>query len=363
MEKTSFVSLTDKNTYTILGVMSGTSLDGVDVAAVQFNQHNEKEFNILGAKTFPYSDEWKNRLISSSSLSAYDFLKLHKEYGRYIGTLILQFLKSTDITIDFIASHGHTIFHEPQHHFNFQLGDGAFIAATTGITTISDFRTFDIALGGQGAPLVPIGDEQLFGEYDYCLNLGGIANISFKDKNKRIAYDICPANLVFNFLAQQAGVEFDNKGEMAARGTIRNKLLDALNRLEYYHQPYPKSLGREWVEQKIFPLIRQESLSVEDLLATTCEHAAIQIGKNIHSCGKILITGGGAYNDFLISRIQAHSVAQAILPPPEIIEYKEALIFAFLGLLRIRRLANTLASVTGAPFDVCSGVVHWVHPH
>lgn len=360
MEKTSFVSLTDKNTYTILGVMSGTSLDGIDLAAVQFNKNNEKEFKILQAKTYPYSNEWKKQLQDSSHLSAYDFLKLHKEYGRYIGTLILQFLKSTDITIDFIASHGHTIFHEPQHRFNFQLGDGAFIAATTGITTISDFRTLDVALGGQGAPLVPIGDELLFSEFDYCLNLGGIANISFKEKKKRIAYDICPANMVFNFLAQQAGFEFDNKGTMASNGTIQSKLLDALNKLEYYQQPHPKSLGREWVEKTFLPLIFHTSFTVEDLLATTCEHAAIQIAKNIHSPGKILITGGGAYNDHLIKRIQAHSEAQVILPPPDIIEYKEALIFAFLGLLRIKHMANTLSSVTGAPTDVCSGIIHWM---
>lgn len=344
--------------YTIIGVMSGTSLDGIDLAAVEFDTNNAKRFNIIAATTIPYSADWKKKLQKSSSLSAYDFLKLHKEYGSYIGTLINQFLKSTALNVDYIASHGHTVFHEPQHSFNFQLGDGAFIASTTGITTISDFRTLDIAMGGQGAPLVPIGDELLFGEYDYCLNIGGIANISFKQHEKRIAYDICPANMILNNIAQQAGYEYDNKGMMASKGQINNELLKQLNQCDYYRQSYPKSLGREWVEQTFFPLLSFYELSVENLLCTVCEHIAIQIGKNIPSFGTLLITGGGAYNDFLISRIQAHTSATVVIPEPTIIDYKEALIFAFLGLLRIKHQPNTLSSVTGAKINVCSGIVH-----
>lgn len=354
MEKTSFIPIK----YTILGVMSGTSLDGIDLAAVEFDTNNAKQFNIIAATTIPYSTEWKKKLKNSSSLSAYDFLKLHKEYGSYIGTLINQFLKSTALSIDYIASHGHTVFHEPQHKFNFQLGDGAFIASITGITTISDFRTLDIAMGGQGAPLVPIGDELLFSEYDYCLNIGGIANISFKQQEKRIAYDICPANMVLNNIAQQAGFEYDNKGIMASKGQIHNELLKQLNQLDYYRQPHPKSLGREWVEQIFFPLLRSYKLSIENLLCTLCEHIAIQIGKNIPTSGKLLITGGGSYNDFLIGRIQAHTSATVVIPEPVIIDYKEALIFAFLGLLRIKHQTNTLSSVTGAKRNVCSGIVH-----
>lgn len=356
MEKTSSFPLK----YTILGVMSGTSLDGIDLAAVEFDSNNSKKFNIIAATTIPYSAEWKKKLQNSSSLSAYDFLKLHKEYGSYIGTLINQFLKSTSLSIDYIASHGHTVFHEPQHRLNFQLGDGAFIASTTGITTISDFRTLDIALGGQGAPLVPIGDEILFSEYDYCLNIGGIANISFKQSDKRIAYDICPANMVLNYIAQQAGFEYDNKGMMASKGQIHNKLLIQLNQLDYYQQSYPKSLGREWVEHFFYPLIRSYQLSNENLLCTLCEHIAMQIGNNIPSHGKLLITGGGAYNDFLISRVKAHTSAKVVIPEPLIINYKEALIFAFLGLLRVKHQPNTLSSVTGAKTNVCSGIVHLI---
>lgn len=356
MEKTSFIPLK----YNILGVMSGTSLDGIDIAAVEFDVNNIKKFKILAATTIPYSLEWKNKLKNSSNLKAIDFLKLHKDYGFYIGTLINQFIKSTALKINYIASHGHTIFHDPEHNFNFQLGDGAFIASTTGITTISDFRTLDIAFGGQGAPLVPIGDELLFSEYDYCLNIGGIANISFKKKKKRIAYDICPANMILNYAAQQDGYEYDNKGIMASKGQINNKLLKQLNQIEYYSQPYPKSLGREWVEEIFFPIIKSYKLSVNNLLCTLSEHIAIQIGKNIPSPGQLLITGGGTHNDFLISRIKAYTSAKIIIPDSTIINYKEALIFALLGLLRIKHQPNTLASVTGAKINVCSGIVHRV---
>lgn len=360
MEETSFIPIMEKVDYTILGVMSGTSLDGVDLAVVQFSVDNETKFDIIAASTIPYSFDWKEKLQKAAYLSAYDFLKLHKEYGRYIGMSVNHFLKTNLCSVDFIASHGHTIFHEPQHRFNFQLGDGAFIAATTGITTISDFRTLDIAFGGQGAPLVPIGDELLFGEYDYCLNIGGIANISFRQGERRVAYDICPANMVLNEMAQKAGVDYDDKGNMASKGMVQNELLQQLNQLDYYAKPFPKSLGREWVEQYFWPLVYAKNYSVEDFLATLCEHMAIQIGNSIFGSGKLLITGGGACNDFLIRRIEAHAQAKIVIPDALIVHYKEALIFSFLGYLRIRHQANSLASVTGSPVDVCSGVVHWV---
>lgn len=344
--------------YTILGIMSGTSLDGVDIAVVRFDCENK--FKIMAATTIPYSIEWKTKLQNANQLPTYDFLKLHKEYGHYLGTLTNQFLNKTNLTIDFIASHGHTIFHEPQNRFNFQLGDGAVIAAATRITTISDFRTLDIALGGQGAPLVPMGDEQLFSNFDYCLNLGGIANISYTQNHQRIAYDVCPTNMVLNYMAQKAGFDYDNKGNMASNGNIINELLQKLNKLDYYQNNYPKSIGREWVEQVFLPIIQSYQFVTEDILATIVEHIAVQISNNIHSPGKLLITGGGAYNDFLINRIQANTFAKVIIPEPEIIEYKEALIFAYLGLLRIQNKPNTLSSVTGAPFNVCSGIIHQI---
>jgi anhydro-N-acetylmuramic acid kinase len=346
--------------YTVIGLMSGTSLDGLDIALCRFQKNGKWNFRILEAKTIPYSKTWKKKITQAPQLSAYNFLQLHKQYGKYLGDGVNKFLSHQKITPDFIASHGHTIFHEPQQQFNFQLGDGAFIAATTGITTISDFRTLDIAFGGQGAPLVPIGDELLFGNYDYCLNLGGIANISFKKGKKRIAFDVCPANMVLNALAHQLNLSYDKDGKLARKGTLNKKLLDELNKLDYYSAPYPKSLGREWVETDFFPVLKRYHCSTEDKLATVCEHIAIQIGKNVAKKGEILVTGGGAYNKFLISRIQHHIAGKIIIPGKAIIEFKEAIIFAFLGLLRWLGEPNVLTSVTGASKNLSCGIIHKV---
>ncbi|NSW45772.1 MAG: anhydro-N-acetylmuramic acid kinase [Bacteroidales bacterium] len=350
-----------KKKITVIGIMSGTSLDGVDVAAVKFNIDQLNQFEILGTKTYAYNQSWKKKLSEAHHLSAYDFLKLHKEYGHYLGEIVLTFLEEFKISPDYISSHGHTIFHEPSSKFNFQLGDGAFIASTTQITTITDFRTLDIAFGGQGAPLVPIGDEWLFSDYDYCLNIGGIANISYKYNHQRIAFDICPANIVLNKLAQQVGFDFDNHGMIASKGKINHDLLNILNNLDFYSLSFPKSLGREWVEQIIFPILSQQKLSIDDQLATFSEHIAIQIASYTQSNGTLLITGGGAYNDYLISRIKYHSSSKVIIPTSEIIEFKEAIIFALLGLLRVLEKENTLASVTGATTNLCSGIVYLYH--
>jgi len=350
-----------KKHITVIGIMSGTSLDGVDVVAVKFNIDQLNQFEILGAQTYAYNQLWKKKLSEAHLLSAYDFLKLHKEYGQYLGKIVLTFLQDYQISADYISSHGHTIFHEPSSRFNFQLGDGAFIASTTQITTISDFRTLDIAFGGQGAPLVPMGDERLFSDYDYCLNIGGIANISYKFNNQRIAFDICPANMVLNYLAQQVGFDFDDQGTLASQGNINSNLLNTLNKLEFYSLPYPKSLGREWVEQIIFPILSEYKLPIKDKLATFSEHIAIQISQYTINNGTLLITGGGAYNDYLISRIKYYSPSKIIIPSSEIIEFKEAIIFALLGLLRILEQENTLASVTGATTNLCSGNVYLYH--
>ncbi len=346
--------------YTVIGLMSGTSIDGLDIALCQFYKTNRWHYAILNAKTIPYSHQWKKKLTTAPTLSAYDFLKLHKEYGTYLGECVVNFIHTVNIQPDFISSHGHTVFHEPTRHFNFQLGDGAFIASRTGITTISDFRTLDIAFGGQGAPLVPIGDELLFADYEYCLNVGGIANISFKKKNKRIAFDVCPANMVLNELAAQRNLAFDTDGKLACRGTINNKLLNELNKLDYYVSPFPKSLGREWVEQNFLPILYRYSCTIEDKLTTVYEHIAIQIAKNISNKGKMLITGGGAYNKFLISCIQSKVDVEIIVPSKMLVEFKEALIFAFIGLLRWLNMPNVLTSVTGASKSLSCGVIHKV---
>ena len=356
--------------YTVVGIMSGTSLDGMDIALCNFKEKDEKwDFKILKAKTYAYTDEWKNSLKNATELSGFELIKLHKQYGKHTGELVNEFLKGVIQKTDLIASHGHTIFHVPVQQLNFQLGDGAVIAATTGFNTISDFRTLDIALNGQGAPLVPIGDNLLFHEYDSCINLGGFANISFENtEKKQIAFDICPINIVLNELAQSTGIEYDKGGELGMAGEIDKNLLESLNNLAYYKQKPPKSLGKEWVDDIIMPIINKAAISINDKLRTYYEHIAYQLSFCIAGIEKggnaekntILFTGGGTHNKFLMDLIIAKSNAEIIIPAKKIIDYKEALIFAFLGVLRFKRKVNCLSSVTGSKFDNSGGVIHRV---
>jgi anhydro-N-acetylmuramic acid kinase len=263
--------------------------------------------------------------------------------------------------VDFIASHGHTVFHQPEKQFTLQVGCGAEIARITGCVVISDFRTQDVAMGGQGAPLVPIGDALLFSDFSYCLNLGGFANISFEKNGVRKAFDLCPVNSVLNFYANQIGFDFDDKGQLAARGKVATPLLDALNSVPFYRLPPPKSLGFEFVASKILPLMDSFSLSTEDLLCTFVEHVAVQVSKELVSLGdsKAFVTGGGAYHAFLMERIQAHTEVVLVLPSSQLVEFKEALIFGLLGLLKLEDKPNCLQSVTGAFKDHSSGKVEW----
>lgn len=345
--------------YLVIGVMSGTSLDGLDIALCEFTYKNKWEFIIHKSETIHYSNLWKERLSQANTLSGIDLLKLDKEYGRFIGTSINSFLNNTNHKINFIASHGHTVFHQAEKGLTLQIGAGSEIASTTSINTIYDFRSLDVALGGQGAPLVPIGDELLFSEYDYCLNIGGFANISFKEKNKRLAYDICPANIILNSLAQKLNHEFDKDGKLGQSGNINNVLLKKLNNINYYHLPYPKSLGKEWLDDIFTPILNSSNIPILDQITTLYEHIANQITKTLdtNNTSKILISGGGAYNKYLIERIKQKTNTQIIIPKPQIIEFKEALIFAFLGLLRFNGKINTLASVTGAKKDSSGGTI------
>lgn len=346
------------NKYKVIGLMSGTSLDGLDLVAVEFQQNSEKwNFRIMEAETVTYSAEWENRLRNSTELSGEKLIQLHTDYGRFLGTEINRFIKNSGFVPEIIASHGHTVFHQPENHFTFQAGSGANIAAETGITTVADFRTGDVALGGQGAPLVPVGDGLLFGKYESCLNLGGFANISFEKDGKRVAFDICPVNFVLNDLARKLGKPFDQNGESGRNGTIDNQLLEKLNQLDFYKQLPPKSLGKEWMDIQFFPVIEASDLSVQNKLRTVYEHIALQISKAVPANGKILITGGGAFNTFLIQLIKKHTPAEVVIPENTIVDYKEALIFAFLGLLKMGDKTNCLASVTGAKRDSSSGVV------
>lgn len=345
----------------VVGIMSGTSLDGVDLALVEFEGVQTISFQILAAVTVPYPDVWSKRLKTCNGLSAEEFLKLHNEYGNYLGDLCKVFIKKNNSEAEVIASHGHTIFHQPDNRFTFQLGSGACIAATTGVTTVSDFRSLDVALGGQGAPLVPIGDRLLFGEYDYCLNLGGFGNISFEKTGERIAFDCCPVNMILNLLANERGFDFDKNGNLSASGSFNQELFDNLNRIKFYHQSYPKSLGAEWFKSEFLPLIEQSKITLEDKLHTLCHHIAYQVSKCLllkhtdHS--KMLVTGGGARNTFLQQLMKQYCSVQIIIPEERIVDFKEALIFAFLGYLRIAEMPNSLSSVTGAASNSTGGSV------
>lgn len=347
--------------YRIVGVMSGTSLDGVDLAYCEFSETESGYSYTLGAcETIDYPDTWLQKLKSLPYSHALDYAETNTLYGDFIGCLISEFIQRNKLTADFVASHGHTIFHNPARHYTSQIGEGAAIAARCKLPVVCDFRTGDVAAGGQGAPLVPLGDMLLFGEYDYCLNLGGFANISMQKGGNRIAFDVSPANIILNYIAAQKGKPFDHNGEMAASGNVHPELLETLNNLGYYRLLPPKSLGREWIEKEILPLLTYYNISHEEAACTFCEHISLQIAAavNTGAGSRMLITGGGAFNTFLVSRIAANTSVQLVIPDPMTINYKEALVFAFLGLLRMTGKPNCLPSVTGASHPVSGGAVY-----
>lgn len=352
--------------YHVIGIMSGTSLDGVDIAACSFTQSTGKwSYQIKKAETIPYSPEWKNRLTRLPHGSAIEFAKTHVDFGKYLGQLSAEFIRNQNLQAEFIGSHGHTIFHQPHKGFTSQIGNGASIAAETGLPVVNNFRTMDVALGGQGAPLVPIGDKLLFSEFDFRLNIGGIANISYEKGKNTVAYDIAPANMGFNHFSQLIGLPYDEGGALAQKGKLIYRLYEQLNALPFYKQTKTKSLGREWFETEFLPFIKQE-YKTEDILHTLVLHLAYQINATVKKAEitktkpRILITGGGAYNTFLIDCLASLNAAEIVIPPKLLIEYKEALIFAFLAVLRIEKLANSLSTVTGASQNSIGGAVHWI---
>ena len=346
-------------TYRSIGLMSGTSVDGLDVCCASFTRENGRwSYRIDCARGYEYPAALKQKLGREvQQMSALEFVAFHSEYGRFLGERVNDFMAEFGVRPDIIASHGSTVFHEPEKKIMFQIGDGAAIAAVTKIPTVSDFRRLDIMLGGQGAPLVPIGDNLLFGEYDYCLNIGGFSNISFLEGDKRIAFDISPVNYVINRFCRSIGLEMDRDGEIAAKGRVDETLLEKLNALDYYSRPWPKSLGREWVERNIFPLLDASGLSLEDILRTYYEHCAGQFARVTTPGKSVLVTGGGAYNKFLLRRMEALSGCRLVVPEPAIVEFKEALIFAFLGVLYMVDESSCLRSVTGAERDNIGGML------
>lgn len=349
------------NRYNVIGVMSGTSLDGVDLVYTKFEWKKKWSFKIECAITVPYNQYWNSKLRSLAKLNRVELNTLDDEYTFYLAGIINDFITEYEITeIDFISSHGHTALHQPENGITYQIGNRESIVSYVSFPVICDFRTADVALGGQGAPLVPIGDRILFTKYDYCLNLGGFSNVSYEDAGLRIAFDICPVNIVMNHYSRQIGLEYDKNGILASKGKICDELLKKLNNLSFFKDFSPKSLGLEWVTTDVLPLIDSFELCVEDILRTYSEHIAIQISGVLKLKDKVvLVTGGGVYNSFLMSRLTERSKSLIEIPSRELVEFKEALIFAFLGVLKIRGEVNCLKSVTGASQDHSSGIIFY----
>lgn len=360
-----------KQSYNVIGVMSGTSLDGIDLAHIHFSIVDGKwHFEIFEIETVSYNDDWFQKLKTAVDFSPSELVKLNQDYTVLLANSIKAFIYNHNLkNLDAVCSHGHTILHQPQNGFTLQIGNLPEIAKLLNQIIVCDFRVQDVALGGQGAPLVPIGDRILFSDYDYCLNLGGFSNISFEQNGTRIAFDISAVNTVLNFYANKLGFDYDDKGTISKSGKLNTDLLNELNALDYYKKPFPKSLGFEFVKETVLPLIEQYDISIEDKMYTFTEHIAFQlalalpkkVGHKRKRTGdvKLLVTGGGAYNDFLIERMKFHlPQLKIIIPDKKTIEYKEALIFALLGVLKLRNEINVLASVTGAKHDHSSGTIY-----
>lgn len=357
--------------YRAIGIMSGSSLDGLDIAFVEFQEQGGKwTYDILETACYSYADEWVAKLKDAINLSAKDYQLLHAEYGQYTGQQVNKFIAEYQLQykVAVIASHGHTTFHIPASRMTAQLGDGAAIAAITRLPVVSDLRALDVAFGGQGAPIVPIGEKLLLGDYNFFLNLGGIANISFNSE-QYVAYDVCPANRVLNMLVNELGKEYDDGGQIAASGTVNDALLDKLNSLDYYKQPYPKSLANDFGTDILYPIIKNTGIEIKDALRTCVEHITFQISNAISTLGdhklqttnhKLLTTGGGAFNTFLIQKLSEYlgrMNIEVIVPGKKLVNFKEALIMAFIGILRWRQEYNVLSSVTGASRDSIGGAL------
>ncbi|HYC29705.1 MAG TPA: anhydro-N-acetylmuramic acid kinase [Chitinophagaceae bacterium] len=356
--------------YRAIGLMSGSSLDGLDIVYAELQETGGNwTFQITAADCYEYDESWKERLQTATSLNAQDYLLLHADYGHYLGEQVNRFIAEQGLQykVALIASHGHTSFHMPARKMTGQLGDGAAIAAETGLPVVSDLRALDVAFGGQGAPIVPVGEKLLLKEYSMFLNLGGIANVSFNTPGNYIAFDVCPANRVLNLLAGSVGKEYDAGGQMASMGNIHEALLQKLDALPYYAQPFPKSLANSFGTDEVFPLIKSFGLPHTDGLRTYTEHIVHQVCLSVEQSGpdvgsKLLVTGGGAFNDFLVQRLSEElkkKGVEVIVPDENLVKYKEALVMAFIGVLRWRQENNVLASVTGAQRDSIGGAL-WI---
>jgi len=345
--------------YPIIGLMSGTSLDGLDIALCRFSDDGGHwSYTILHGETLPFPDTLARRLAIAHDLPAQELILLDRDFGRWCGERVLAVSELHRFTPLLVGSHGHTVYHQPERGITLQIGHGDVMAKVCGYPVVYDFRTADISLGGEGAPLVPAGDRELFGEYAACLNLGGIANISCFRGSEHIAYDICPVNMVLNALSMRLGLPFDTDGKLAASGTLLPKLQEKLSRLPFYSKPPPKTLSREKIWQEWMPLL-SDDFAVPDLLRTFSEHIAHRIALEAGgiSGGKMLVTGGGAFNSYLMESVRNSTSIAVEVPDPVTVSFKEALIFGFLGLLRWKGLPNVCSSATGAIRDHCSGLI------
>ena len=346
-----------KKYYKIVGIMSGTSLDGLDFVLVKFFKETKWCFKLISSSTYPYPQKIHEKLKYSSSLDINDIKSLDKIYTIYLSKQIKKFLKKNNKhKIDFISSHGHTALHQPSLGITYQVGNLPILAKLINKKVICDFRCKDVEMGGQGAPLVPVGEIKLFRQLDTFVNLGGFANITLKNQKNIIAYDICPVNLILNLLANKVNKPFDNNGEMASRGKLIPELEKKLNDLNFFKLKPPKSLGFEWVKENIFPIFKTfQNDSINDVLNTYTIFIAKQISYALSGRKEALVTGGGTFNSFLIQQIKNRTSCNLLIPEEKIINFKEAIIFAFLGLLRDQKKINCYASVTGAKTNHSSG--------
>lgn len=347
------------NKVIVIGVMSGTSLDGLDLCQCVFNKKDLSDFKILNSVTYEYPKKILNKLKDIFKKNSSEIDEIDDQYGVFIGKSVNRFISEYKINkVDLISSHGHTVFHQPKNGRTLQIGSGKLIQKITNLKTVNNFRTQDLSMNGQGAPLVPIGDKILFSKFKYCLNLGGFVNVSIKSRNKIIAYDICPLNTVLNFYSKKIGYEYDKNGSLSKQGAINSDMFDELNKLNFYSKKNPKSLGIEFVKEVLFPLINKHQINYSDVLATYIKHVAFQIKKNINDEEKVLLSGGGSFNKTLIQNLENYNINYTI-PENTIINFKESLIFALLGYLKINNETNCLKSVTGASRDHSSGDIFY----
>lgn len=360
------------NIYYVIGVMTGSSLDGIDMAYTKITVENGKySYEVLIAECVPMPQKWKLRIEQLVLQNAVTYLKTSAYFGHFLGERIAEFIEKHNLKeqLDFIASHGQTVFHQPENLFSSQIGDGAAIARKTGFPVVCDFRSIDVALGGQGAPVAPIADKLFFPKHKLFLNLGGIVNIAVKHNDRFIAFDITAANLALNKVAKLKGADYDHDGNIAANGEVDGRLLEELNGSWYYEKDYPKSLSGGWVSKVMLPTLSRHNISVENKMRTIVEHIGLQINLSMKKIeqkeniqfskdDKMLVTGGGAFNKFLVHRINEMIPVSVVVPDEQTIKFKESILMALMAVLRVRGEVNCLASVTGAERNAIGGAIY-----